>query len=101
MVILKDDVQIVKVSPGVPLSPTVINNALFRANSNKMYAKFIINNLFIQVNFMRDGTISVSSNIRTPSFVNDLAVKSRKGWTFAIVKAFVYQWLTLSRRTLV
>lgn len=98
--VLSDDVQIVKVSPGVPLSSSRISSALQKAYSNKMYAKFYVNKLFIQVNFARDGNISVSSNIRSPQFVADLARYSKQGWTLPKVKSFVYQWVTLSRRLL-
>lgn len=96
--ILRDDIQIIKLSPGVPLTSARISVALQRARSNYLYAKFCSGDLFIQVNFARNGDISVSSNIRTPAFVNDLSKKSRQRWTIPLVKSFVYQWMQLSRR---
>lgn len=98
--ILNDDIQLIRVSPGVPLTPTRINTALQRAYSNKMYAKFYTDKYFIQVNFARDGSISVASNIRLPAFVNDLSRRSSKKWTIPDVKSFIFQWLQISRNLL-
>lgn len=98
--IIKDDIQLVRISPGVALTPVRISNALQRAYSNKMYAKFYTDRYFIQVNFARNGDISVSSNIRSPQFIADLSRRSSRGWTLPIVKSFIYQWLQISRRSL-
>lgn len=97
--IIKEEVQVVCASRETPLPMTIINKALLKAYSNRMYAKFIIdNNLFIQVNFMKDNTVNVSTNMTLPGLIADLQKKSRYGWTFALAKQFVYQWISLSRR---
>lgn len=98
--ILNDDVQLIRIGRNTVLSPVIIQRALQRAYSNKMYAKFYTDKYFIQVNFMRDGTISVASNIRNQAFLQDLWKKNQQGWTMAYAKSFVYQWLQLSRRVL-
>lgn len=99
--IIKEEVQIVYASRETPLPLTVINRALLKAYSNRMYAKFIIeDNLFIQVNFMKDNTINVTTNIRLPGLIADLQKKTSYGWTIALAKQFVYQWISLSRRIL-
>lgn len=98
--IINDDIQMIKLSPGVPLTTTRVSNAIQRAYSNKMYAKFYTNKFFIQVNFARNGDISVSSNIRSPQFVNDLYRRNKQGWTLPLVKSFVYTWMQINRRTL-
>lgn len=98
--IITDDIQLIRISPGVPLTSMRISTALQRAASNRMYAKFYTDKYFIQVNFARDGDISVSSNIRSPQFVSDLWRKSKQGWTIPVVKSFLYQWLQISRKVL-
>lgn len=98
--ILNDDVQLIKISPGTTLTPVMIDRVLHKAYGNKMYAKFYTDKLFIQVNFARDGNISVSSNIRHQGFLQDLWKKNQIGWTMANVKAFIYQWMQISRRSL-
>lgn len=100
MKIVNEDVQLIKVYGNVPLTASRIGNAIQRAYSNKMYAKFYTDKYFIQVNFARDGNISVSSNIRTPQFVSDLWRKNKQGWTIPLVKSFIYQWLQISRKIL-
>lgn len=98
--ILNDDVQLVRLYPNSELTPAKINQVLQKAYGNKMYAKFYTDKHFIQVNFARDGNISVSSNIRHQGFLQDLWKKSQIGWNMANVKAFVYQWMQVSRRVL-
>lgn len=98
--IINDDVQLVKVNPGTVLTPSVVGQVIQRAYSNKMYAKFYTDKIFIQVNFARNGDISVSSNIRSPVFINDLWKKNQNGWSIPLVKSFIYQWMQVSRRTL-
>lgn len=98
--ILNDDIQLIKINKGTVLTPSMVGQAIQRAYSNKMYAKFYTDKFFIQVNFARNGDISVSSNIRSPIFVNDLWKKNQSGWSISKVKAFIYQWMSLSRRTL-
>ena len=95
-----EGVQMIHIGPNTALTSTQISYALRRASASRMYAKFYTDKYFIQVNFMRDYTINVSSNIRTPSFVNDLHRKEKIGWTIPLVKQFVFQWMQLSRRTL-
>lgn len=100
MIIKNEDIQLIKIHNNVPITTARIGNALQRAQSNKMYAKFYTDKYFIQVNFARDGNISVSSNIRSPQFINDLLRKNRQGWTMPLVKSFLYQWLQISRKML-
>lgn len=98
--ILNDDVQLIRLYPNSALTPAKISQVLQRAQGNKMYAKFYTDKYFIQVNFARDGNISVSSNIRHQGFLQDLWKKNQIGWNMANVKAFIYQWMSLSRRVL-
>lgn len=98
--ILNDDVQLVRLYPNSVLTPAKISQILHKAYGNKMYAKFYTDKFFIQVNFARNGDISVSSNIRHQGFLNDLWKKSQIGWTMPVVKSFVYQWMQISRRVL-
>lgn len=98
--IKNEDIQLIKIHSNVPITSARIGNALQRAYSNKMYAKFYTDKYFVQVNFARDGNISVSSNIKSPQFINDLSKKSRQGWTMSLVKSFLYQWLQISRKML-
>lgn len=98
--IYNEDVQLIRVGPGVNLTPAMIDNAMHRAMGNKMYAKFYTDKVFIQINFARDGNISVASNVRTMSFVNDLAYNNRLGWTYSSAKAFIYKWMNVSRTLL-
>lgn len=98
--ILNDDVQLVRVYHNTVLTTQRISLILQKAYHNKMYARFYTDKLFIQINFARNGDISVSSNIRSQAFLADYYRKSKQGWTFQNVKAFVYQWMQVSRRTL-
>lgn len=98
--IINDDIQLIKLNNNAVLTPSMIHQALYRAHSNYMYAKFIVDNLYIQVNFARDETISVSSNIRNQSFLRDVSYYSRVGWNIGNLKSFLYQWLQISRRLL-
>ena len=90
----------VHIGPNTPLTPVAIQYALQRASSNKMYAKFYTDKYFIQVNFMKDNTINVSSNIKAPQFVNSLVRYTQQGWTMATVNQFVYLWMQTNRRSL-
>ena len=98
--ILNDDVQLIRLYPNTALTPAKISQVLQKAHGNKMYAKFYTDKYFIQVNFARDGNISVSSNIRHQRFLQDLWKKNQQGCNLANVKAFVFQWMKLSRRVL-
>ena len=98
--IIKEGVQLIHIGPNTDLTMTAINYALLRAKSRSMYAKFYTDKNFIQVNFMKDGTINVSTNIRYPACVNDLWKKNQIGWSLPLAKAFVYQWMQLSRRVI-
>lgn len=98
--VLNDDVQMIEIHPHTILTTSVVRQALKRAQSNRMYARFYTKKYFIQVNFMRDGNISVASNIRHQSFLQDLWKKNQIGWNFANAVAFVYQWMGLSRKIL-
>lgn len=98
--ILNDSAQLIRVYPHTILTPTVIRQALTRAQSSRMYAKFYTDKFFIQVNFMRDGSISVASNIRHQAFLQDLWKKNQIGWNLAYATSFVYTWMQLSRKVL-
>lgn len=98
--ILNDDIQLIKVGSSTVLTPVMIGRALQKAYGNKMYAKFYTDKFFIQVNFARDGNISVSSNIRSQAFLQDLWKKNQQGWNMNNVKSFIYTWMQVSRRTL-
>lgn len=95
-----EGVQMVHIGPNTALTLTAINYALLRASYNRMYAKFYTDKWFIQVNFMRDGTINVSTNIRHPSCIADMWKKEKQGWSIGLAKQFVYQWMQISRRVL-
>ena len=100
MKIINEDVQLIHISPTTKLTPPMITSILYRAMGNKMYAKFYTDKVFIQVNFAKDGTISVASNIRDGAFLRDYNNKCRIGWNFALVKSFIYQWMQASRSTI-
>lgn len=97
---IKEDVQLIHIGSDTVLTNTAIQYALMRAASNYMYAKFYTDKYFIQVNFMKDNTINVSSNITIPQFVYDLHRNERLGWDIARTKNFVYQWMQISRKQL-
>lgn len=96
--IIDESVQLIHIGPNTALTKTAIHYALMKASSNRMYAKFYTDNVFIQVNFMKDGSISVSSNIRYRGFVDALWKMEQRGWTFNSVKYFVFQWMNVNRR---
>lgn len=98
--IINENAQLIKVGPGVVLTPSMIGQALLRARDSKLYAKFYTNKVFIQVNFARNGDISISSNIMNPAFLTDYRRRIKDGWSFVTAKAFVYQWMSLSRKSL-
>ncbi len=100
MEIINESVQMIHISPSTHLMPAQIQYALQTAASNFMYAKFYTDKWFIQVNFMKDRTINVASNIKLPQFVADLWRMENQGWTMATVKQFVYQWMQISRSVL-
>jgi hypothetical protein len=93
-----ESIQLIHIKPNAALTPTAINYALQKARSNWMYAKFYTDTAFIQVNFMRDNTISVATNIRNPQCVNQLWKYNQQGWTFNSVKDFVYRWMQVNRK---
>lgn len=100
MKIIEESVQMIHIGPDTRLTPVTINYALQRAASNFMYAKFYTGKYFIQVNFMKDHTINVSSNIRNAQFQSDLYRYNSIGWTISLAKTFVYTWMQKSRRVL-
>lgn len=100
MKILNESIQLIHIKPNVPLSASAVSYALQMASANRMYAKFYTDKYFIQVNFLKDYTISVSSNITLPHFIQSLRRYESRGWTFSSVKQFVYQWMQLNRRQL-
>ena len=93
-----ESVQLIHLSPNTALTLTAINYALTKAASNKMYAKFYTDKVFIQVNFMKDNTINVATNIRNPVCLQQLWKYNQRGWSFNSAKDFVYQWMQKSRR---
>ena len=98
MRIVDESVQMVHISPSESLTPNTINQVLHRARLGYTYARFYTDKVFIQVNYMRDGTISVSSNIRNPAFLIDYKRNESYGWTESRVKYFVYQWMSHYRK---
>lgn len=100
MKIINESVQMIHLGPTDKLTIDVINNALHAARIGYTYARFYTNNVFIQVNYMRDGTISVSSNIRSMPFLVDYRRQESYGWTEGRVKLFVYQWMQVCRQNL-
>lgn len=98
--IINESVQLLHIGPNTLLTPTQISRVLQRAQGDKMYAKFYTDKVFIQVNFARDGNISVSSNIKSQPFLRDYTKYSQEGWSMMNVKTLVYQWMQLSRRML-
>ena len=98
MIAIHDEsVRLVPVKKGQVLRSQEVTYALQLASSNFCYAKFYSDKYFIQVNFMRDLSISVSSNITLPQFVTSLNRYSSH-WTFSSVRDFIYQWTVISRR---
>ena len=100
MKIINESVQLIHIDSKTHLTSTIIYTALVRASAGRTYAKFYTDKHYIQVNFMRDNTIAVSSNIRNPAFINSLWQRDRQGWTLSSAKDFVYLWMQQSRRTL-
>lgn len=98
--IVDESVQLIHIDKDTVLSPSLVGDTIQRAYSNRMYAKFYTDKYFIQVNFSRDGNISVSTNIRSPQFIQDLWVNDRSGWSINKIKAFVYRWMQVQRRSL-
>lgn len=93
-----ESVQLIHIKPTTALTTTAITYALTKAASNKMYAKFYTDKVFIQVNFMRDNTINVATNIRNPACLQQLWKYNQRGWSFNGARDFVYQWMQLSRK---
>lgn len=100
MKIVNESVQMIHLGPNTPLTFTSINYALQRARSNHMYAKFYTDKYFIQVNFMKDSTINISTNIKSPQVIYDLNRMESRGWTFSRAEEFVYRWMQTYRKTL-
>ena len=100
MKILNEDIQLIHIGSDTVLTNSAIQYALMRAASNYMYAKFYTDKYFIQVNFMKDNTINVSSNIVLPQFVYDLRRNEQLGWNIARTKNFVYNWMQICRKQL-
>lgn len=98
--IIKEAVQLIHIGPNTALTQTAILYALQRASANQMYAKFYTDKYYIQVNFMKDRTINVSTNITLPQCVSDLHRRDKLGWKVSSAKDFVYQWMQISRRLL-
>jgi len=97
---IEESVQLIHIGPDTVLSPTAIQYALQLASSNSMYAKFYTDKYFIQVNFMKDQSINVTSNITISQFVMDFHRNEKLGWTFSRAKNFVYTWMQISRKSL-
>lgn len=100
MKIIDESVQMIHIGPHTALTQTAVQYALQRAAADRMYAKFYTDRYFIQVNFMKDQTINVSSNIKAPQFVQSLWKYEQQGWTMATTKQFVYLWMQTNRRSL-
>lgn len=97
---LNEVTQMIHVNSSTTLTPAQIDKVLIRAKEDYMYAKFYTDKYFIQVNFMKDGSISVASNIRADAFLNDYRRNERQGWKYATVKTFIYQWMQVYRKIL-
>lgn len=100
MRIVNESVQMIHIGPSESLTPGVINQVLHKARLGYNYARFYTDKVFIQVNYMRDKTISVSSNIRNPAFLVDYRRNENYGWTESRVRYFVYQWMSHYRKEL-
>lgn len=102
MKILDEDMtKLIHVSPDTNLTPAIIGDAINQAYGLRTFAKFYTDKFYIQVNFDRiNQTITVASNIRSPQFTYDLYRNDKWGWNLPRVKAFIYQWMQISRRTL-
>lgn len=100
LIIINENTQLIHIGPTTRLTSTSVMYALQRARSSRSYAKFYTDKYFIQVNYMRDGTMNVASNIVNPSFVNSLRRFEQQGWTDSRAKEFIYQWMQISRKTL-
>lgn len=97
MKIRNESIQLIHVPPNKPLTMTQIQYAMQMASANRMYAKFYTDKYFIQVNFMKDYTINITSNINLPHFAQSLRRYEARGWTFTSAKEFVYKWMQQSR----
>ena len=97
---IKEGVQMIHVGPNTALTLTQIQMVCRKAKMNYMYAKFYTDKYFIQVNFMRDNTINLSTNIKNPSFITQYRRYEKEGWTFGRVVEFIYGWMQIKRRSL-
>lgn len=97
--IINENIQMIHIGPTTRLTSTSILYALQRARSSRTYAKFYTDKYYIQVNYMRDGTVNVASNITNCAFNNDLRRLDRQGWNDSRAKEFIYRWLQINRKT--
>lgn len=95
-----ESVQLIHIGPNTALTLSQISYICRRAKMNYMYAKFYTDKYFIQANFMRDNTINISTNIKSPGFIAQYRKYEREGWTFGRVVTFIYDWMQTKRRSL-
>ena len=96
----EESTQLIHIDPNTTLTSTRINQVLISAKGCNSYAKFYTDKYFIQVNFMKDNTINVSTNIRLSQCIQDLWRKNKIGWNIDLAGQFVYQWMTVYRKLL-
>ena len=92
--------KVIQISPNESIDSSKIIQTLNTMLNTGSCAKFITDGYYIQFNFSRDGNISCSSNIRNPTFLQERNYHDSQGWTISLASAFVYQWMTIYRRTL-
>lgn len=97
--IINENVQMIHIGPTTKLTSTSILYALQRARASRTYAKFYTDKYYIQVNYMKDGSVNVASNITNIAFSNDLRRLDQQGWNDSRAKEFIYRWLQINRRT--
>ena len=92
--------KIIQIKPEEEISTDKIVQVLNGMLRSGSCAKFITDGYYIQFNFSRDGNISCSSNIRNTTFLHERNYYDRVGWNISLAAHFVYQWMSLYRRTL-
>lgn len=92
--------KVIQISPTESIDTSKIVQILNTMLYTGSCAKFITDGYYIQFNFSRDGNISCSSNIRNPTFLQERNYHDNQGWTVGLASAFIYQWMTIYRRTL-
>lgn len=90
---LNESIEIVNLHPGQVLSVNEIEKLLWKARQNYQYLTITMkNNVYITVNYNRDQSISISSNIIEVAVIREMDYV-KKHYAFSRLSNYLVRWI--------